>query len=135
MVTSRPQNSFVGAVDRYRQWLTEQVPTINAMTAYGNALFASTTANRLPRTTPTGSTRAPAGKTSITATCRPGWPPIDGMLYTRHDPEPALANGPSPTAATMTAVLTRPAPRQPDQCCRQMDGAAFRDLGQTHDNG
>jgi hypothetical protein len=83
MVTSRPQNSFVGAVDRYRQWLTEQVPTINAMTAYGNALFASTTANRLPRTTP------------------------NGMLFVRHDRAPALANGPSQTAVTITAVLTR----------------------------
>ena len=36
-------------VDRCRQWLTEQVPAINAMTAYGNVLFASTTANRLSR--------------------------------------------------------------------------------------
>jgi hypothetical protein len=32
------------------QWLTEQVPAINAMTAYSNILFASTTANRLLRT-------------------------------------------------------------------------------------
>jgi hypothetical protein len=47
-------------VDRCRQWLTEQVPTINAMTAHGNVLLASTTANRLPRTTPAGSTRGPA---------------------------------------------------------------------------
>jgi hypothetical protein len=60
-------------VDRWRQWLTGQVPIINPMTAYGNVLFASTTANRLTRITPTGSTRAPAGKTFIAATCRPGW--------------------------------------------------------------
>jgi hypothetical protein len=35
-------------VERCRQWLTEQVPAINAMSAHGNVLFACTTASRLP---------------------------------------------------------------------------------------
>ena len=60
-------------------------------TAYDNILFGSTAANRLPRTTPTGSTRAPAGNTFITATCRLGWlPSVECCLSACHDQEPAL---------------------------------------------
>ena len=97
------------------------------MTAHSNVLFASTSANHLPRTTPDWIDESASWQDIHHCDVSAGLAAIDAMLFTRHDPETALANGPSPTAVTMTAVPTRPAPRQPGQCIRQMDGAAFRD--------
>ncbi len=63
------------------RWLTEQVPTINAMTAYGDILFASTTANRLLRTNTDWIEESASWQEIHHCNFSVGLAVIDGMLF------------------------------------------------------
>jgi hypothetical protein len=62
-------------------WLTEQVPAINAMAAYANILFASTTANRLLRTNADWIDESASWQDIHHCNFSAGLAVIDGMLF------------------------------------------------------